>query len=79
MGSLCTDDDLRLDTTVAPIGGRVEVCHDGVWGSVCNEMWSTIDAQVACNQLGLPSSGMYNLIAHYLNFSVKILIQRLPL
>ena len=55
--SLCEDGDLRLDTRDAIVGGRLDVCYDGIWGSVCNEMWTDLDVRVACNQLGLPSTG----------------------
>ena len=56
--SLCKDGELRLDTTGAAFGGRLDICHKGIWGSVCNEMWTATDATVACNQLGLTSAGM---------------------
>ena len=34
--------------------GRLEVCYDGYWGTVCNHRDSTarITADVACQQLG---------------------------
>ena len=35
----------------------MEICNNNVWGTVCDDVWGNIDAQVACNQLGYNSPG----------------------
>ena len=34
--------------------GRLEVLHDGVWGTVCDDNFGEADATAICGILGLP-------------------------
>ena len=37
--------------------GRVEICHNDTWGTICNDGWSYEDAQVVCRQLNFADAG----------------------
>ena len=47
----CTNGEVRLVDGVGPHEGRVEVCVNEVWGTICSNSWSTADANVVCRQL----------------------------
>ena len=53
----CTQFDIRLQGSTVPMQGRVEICNNNVWGTVCDDFWGTPDAQVACRQLGFGITG----------------------
>jgi len=44
--------DLRL-VGRHPLEGKLQIYHDGTWGTICDDNWDMRDAQVACRQLGL--------------------------
>ena len=56
VGTTCTQGDIRLQGGTAT-SGRVEICHNNNWGTVCDDLFGAVDAQVACRQLGLPVAG----------------------
>ena len=56
--ALCQDGDIRLRDGQNSTEGRVEICFNNQWGTVCDDSWDAADAAVVCTQLELPSEGM---------------------
>ena len=48
----CTDGEVRLVNGDASYEGRVEVCVNEAWGTVCSDDWDNTEARVVCIQLG---------------------------
>ena len=59
---LCNNSDIRLAGGADQYEGRVEICFNETWGTICDGSWSTNDANVACRQLGFAATGNYNYI-----------------
>ena len=55
----CRDGDVRLvdGDNYDATSGRVEYCVGGLWGTVCDYGWETVDAKVLCQQLGFNPIG----------------------
>ena len=65
MSANCSDGDVRLvGGSVINVEGRVEICINRVWGTVCSSTryyysnWDVNDAKVVCRQLGHQELGI---------------------
>ena len=57
--SCTTHGAVRLRGSSLEYKGRVEICVNGVWGTVCDDYWDSTDARVVCRQLGYSRFGKY--------------------
>ena len=57
LSALCEDGDIRLSGASSNRYGRVEVCVNGTWGTICDDFWNNADAIVVCKQLGYSPYG----------------------
>ena len=53
----CNDGQLRLAGSNVDNEGRVEICLNNEWGTICDDNWSIKDANVACRVLGFSGTG----------------------
>jgi hypothetical protein len=56
---VCSDGDVRLVGGVTSNQGRVEVCINNAWGTVCHNSWGYREGNVVCGQLGYLRQGQY--------------------
>ena len=70
----CTSGELRVRGGTNPREGRVEICINRAWGTICDTLWDYREAQVVCRQLGFPSIGELFYKKIYLECTYYILL-----
>ena len=53
----CHQGDVRLVEGSSSLEGRIEICHNNAWSTVCQTNWDSRDAKVVCRQLGFSTAG----------------------
>ena len=56
----CNDGDIRLVNGSVANEGRVEICYNNRWGTVCDDLFGSTEATVICRQLGYSTVGEHH-------------------
>lgn len=69
----CTHGDLHLADGSSSLEGRVEMCYNEEWGTICDDGWrGNMNVVVICRQLGFNSQDSKMSV---LNFSLVCIIK----
>ena len=62
---MCPDLAVRLVDGNGTNEGRLEVYHSDEWGTVCDDYFTTVEANVVCHQLGYVGAMTFYREAHF--------------
>ena len=68
----CELGEVRLVAGQKKTEGRVEVCANGYWATVCYSYWDTVGTELVCKQLGFPREGKETLQANSIVIACSI-------
>ena len=55
--SNCSNGDIRLVNGTTVLEGRLEICINNAWGTVCSQGFTRDEARVVCVQMNIPFNG----------------------
>lgn len=56
----CTDGEIRLANGTSPLEGRVEICFNRAWGTICGNSFGEAEAEVVCAQIDSQMGSTHN-------------------
>jgi len=74
----CATGKLRLVGGNIENEGRVEICVNNQWGTVCDDLWGSAEARVVCLQLGYSAHSQYQYISYTQVHMLNCLLYIIP-
>ena len=71
---MCDDGTLRLVGGSNNRQGRVEICYNEAWGTICDNQFDNVDASVICRQLGFSQNSNIIIIHYSVNLTLTLIL-----